>query len=157
MAAIPPPVGNSSPPIVFCNWDARCVHGRALPKDPIPTLNIVDTDGIIVFIRESDDIRSSFMTRNKLPVAMREQLSAMGTTLLKPKNAVLFRAGQACRGAFLICSGEVKLSLDDAAHLYRRRTVGPGFIIGLPAVFSGEPYSLTAQTKDSLQIGFRTA
>ena len=92
------------------------------------------------------------MTRKKVPVELRKQLSAMGTTIRKPKNAVLFRAGQSCRGAFLIRSGEVKLSLDEAAHLYRTRIVGSGFIIGLPAVFSGEPYSLTAKTKTACKL-----
>jgi hypothetical protein len=32
---------HSSPPIVCCYWDARYVHGRGLPKDPIPTLKEV--------------------------------------------------------------------------------------------------------------------
>jgi CRP-like cAMP-binding protein len=94
------------------------------------------------------------MARKKLPIALRKALSALATTIHKPKNAVLFRVGQPCRGAFLIRSGEVKLSLDEAAHLYRTRTVRSGFIIGLPAVFSGEPYSLTAQTKTACKLDF---
>ena len=94
------------------------------------------------------------MSRRTLPLEVRRQLQAIATPLLKDKGAVLFRLGQPCRGAFLIRSGQVQLSLDNVSGLYPDRTVGSGFIVGLPATFSGEPYSLTAQAKSKCRLEF---
>jgi CRP-like cAMP-binding protein len=74
--------------------------------------------------------------------------------VLKDKGTVLFRLGQPCRGAFLIRSGQVQLSLGTVSGLYPARTVGSGFIVGLPATFSGEPYSLTAEAKSKCRLEF---
>ena len=74
--------------------------------------------------------------------------------MLKDKGTILFRLGQPCRGAFLIHSGQVRLSLDPASSPYPARTVGPGFIVGLPATLSGEPYSLTAEAKSRCRLEF---
>jgi CRP-like cAMP-binding protein len=74
--------------------------------------------------------------------------------VLKDKGSVLFQMGQPCRGAFLIRSGQVQLSMDTASSLYPARTVGSGFVVGLPASFSGEPYSLTAEAKTRCRLEF---
>ena len=74
--------------------------------------------------------------------------------MLKDKGTVLFQMGQPCRGAFLIRSGQVQLSMDTASSLYPARTVGSGFVVGLPATFSGEPYSLTAEAKTRCRLEF---
>lgn len=94
------------------------------------------------------------MSRRTLPLEVRRQLQAVATPVLKDKGTVLFQMGQPCRGAFLIRSGQVQLSLDTVSSLYPARTVGPGFIVGLPATFSGEPYSLTAETKSRCRLEF---
>jgi CRP-like cAMP-binding protein len=74
--------------------------------------------------------------------------------VLKDKGTVLFQMGQPCRGAFLIRSGQVQLSVDTASSLYPARTVGSGYVVGLPATFSGEPYSLTAEAKSRCRLEF---
>jgi CRP-like cAMP-binding protein len=94
------------------------------------------------------------MSRRILPLEVRKQLQAIATPVLKDKGMVLFQMGQPCRGAFLIRSGHVQLSLDTVSSLYPARTVGSGFIVGLPATFSGEPYSLTAETKSRCRLDF---
>lgn len=94
------------------------------------------------------------MSRRTLPLGVRKQLQAIATPVLKDKGTVLLQMGQPCRGAFLIRSGQVQLSLDHASSLYPARTVGSGFIVGLPATFSGEPYSLTAETKSRCRLEF---
>ena len=94
------------------------------------------------------------MSRKTLPLEVRKQLQAIATPVLKNKGTVLFQMGQPCRGAFLIRSGQVQLSLDTVSSLYPTRTVGSGFIAGLPATFSGEPYSLTAETKSRCRLDF---
>lgn len=67
---------------------------------------------------------------------------------------MLFRTGQPCFGAFLLRSGQVELSLEGASHLYPARIMRAGALIGLPAAFSGEAYSLTAQTKTACRLDF---
>jgi CRP-like cAMP-binding protein len=94
------------------------------------------------------------MAQKALPLALRKKLQSMGRPQRKKKGIVLFRAGQPCRGAFLIRSGQVQLSLEGASHLYPERVVRPGAVIGLPAAFSGEPYSLTAVTKSACRLDF---
>jgi CRP-like cAMP-binding protein len=94
------------------------------------------------------------MSRRTLPLQVRRQLQAIATPVLKDKGTVLFRLGQPCRGAFLIRSGQVQLSLGTVSGLYPARTVGSGFIVGLPATFSGEPYSLTAEAKSKCRLEF---
>jgi CRP-like cAMP-binding protein len=94
------------------------------------------------------------VSKRTLPLEVRKQLQAIATPVLKDRGTILFRLGQPCRGAFLIRSGQVRLSLNTVSGLYPARIVGSGFIVGLPATFSGEPYSLTAETKSKCRLGF---
>ena len=94
------------------------------------------------------------MTRKRLPLGLRQQLQSVSRPERKERGAVLFRTGQPCRGAFLLRSGQVELSLERASHLYPARVMGAGAVIGLPAAFSGEPYSLAAQTKTACRLDF---
>jgi CRP/FNR family transcriptional regulator, cyclic AMP receptor protein len=72
-----------------------------------------------------------------------------------PKGAVLFLEGQAPRGIFVLCKGQVKLSLSarDGKTLILK-IVEPGEVLGLSATVSGKPYELTAQTIDPCQVSF---
>lgn len=94
------------------------------------------------------------MSKKTLPLQVRRQLQAIAMPVQKDKGTVLFQSGQPCRGAFLIRSGQVRLSLEMAPSLYPARTVGPGFVVGLPATFSGEAYSLTAEAKSRCRLDF---
>lgn len=85
--------------------------------------------------------------------ALESELRSAGTHIVKPKGSTLFRTGQPVKGAFLIHSGRVRMSLDHSA-LYPARTLGSGRIIGLPATFSGEPYSLTATAEQNCHLYF---
>jgi CRP/FNR family cyclic AMP-dependent transcriptional regulator len=72
-----------------------------------------------------------------------------------PKGAVLFIEGQAPRGIFVLCKGQVKLSFStkDGKTLILK-IVEPGEVLGLGATVSGKPYDLTAETIEPCQIGF---
>lgn len=94
------------------------------------------------------------MARRNLSLEVRKQLHEVGRPVVADKGEVLFRSGQECEGAFLIQSGQVRLSLDTAANSYPPRTVSSGFVVGLPASFSGEPYSLTAEAKTTCRLDF---
>ena len=64
-----------------------------------------------------------------------------------PGGAILFVEGQKARGAFVLCSGRVKLSTTTReGKTLIMRVAEPGEILGLSAVISGEAYALTSET-----------
>ena len=90
----------------------------------------------------------------KLPLEVSRELKAVSRLVTKNKGALLFRRGTPSRGAYLIRRGQVELSLEGGGALYPTRLLGPGSIVGLPASFSGEPYSLTAVAVKNCELGF---
>lgn len=83
-----------------------------------------------------------------------QQLSNAATRVFKPTGTILFRAGEPGEGTFVIRSGEVRLSSGDNPLSYPSRVLGVGNVIGLPATFSGEPYSLTAEAVADCDLDF---
>jgi CRP/FNR family transcriptional regulator, cyclic AMP receptor protein len=76
-------------------------------------------------------------------------------TTAYPKGAILFLEDQAPRGIFVLCKGQVKLSLGDRnGKTLILKIVDPGEVLGLGATFSGKPYDLTAETITPCQISF---
>jgi CRP-like cAMP-binding protein len=94
------------------------------------------------------------MTAPKFSSSINNQLQAIGEPVLKPKGTVLLREGQPGGGAFLIKSGSVNMTLAANPKLYPSRRLGCGRVIGLPATFSGEPYSLTAECATNCRLYF---
>ena len=90
----------------------------------------------------------------KLPLEVSRELKAVSRLVTKNKGALLFRRGAPSRGAYLIRRGQVELSLEGGGTLYPTRLLGPGSIVGLPASFSGEPYSLTAIAVKNCELEF---
>jgi len=72
-----------------------------------------------------------------------------------PEGAVLFLEGQAPRGIFVLCTGQVKVSLSarDGKTIILR-IVEPGEVLGLSATVCGHPYELTAETMEPCQVNF---
>ncbi len=85
-----------------------------------------------------------------VPEEVQHELEALASTWQEQSNAVLFRRGEPAKGVYLIRKGSVVLSFDDRRH----QTAGQGWVLGLPATFSGEPYSLTAVTAKSCEFAF---
>jgi CRP/FNR family transcriptional regulator, cyclic AMP receptor protein len=72
-----------------------------------------------------------------------------------PKGAILFIEGQAPRGIFVLCKGQVKLSLSAGdGKTIILKIVEPGEVLGLSATISGKSYDLTAETFEPCQVGF---
>jgi len=70
-----------------------------------------------------------------------------------PEGAVLFMEGQAPRGIFVLCNGQVKLSLSAKnGKTLIFKIVEPGEVLGLSATVSGKPYEFTAETVDPCQV-----
>src|ERR1700738_2033719 len=82
-------------------------------------------------------------------------LDSISSPATYPNGAVLFVEGQEPRGAFIICNGRVKLTANstDGKSLILR-IADPGEVIGLPSTISGQPYELTAETLEPVQVNF---
>ncbi len=94
------------------------------------------------------------MPGKKVSPDLRKELAAIATPVHKAKGTILFRAGRPGHGAFLIRSGKVRLTLGGGSGLCPARVLGLGAVIGLPATFSGEPYSLTAEVAEDCRLEF---
>jgi len=72
-----------------------------------------------------------------------------------PESAILFLEKQESRGVFVLCEGEVKLSISSSeGKTLILRIAKPGEILGLMAVLSGKSYEVTAETLRPSQIAF---
>jgi CRP/FNR family transcriptional regulator, cyclic AMP receptor protein len=81
--------------------------------------------------------------------------SAAGHLSTYPNGAVLFVEGQVPRGAFVLCSGRVKLSTTSRdGRVLILKVAEPGETLGLSAVIGGTPYELTAETSGPCQVKF---
>src|SRR5271170_1517675 len=72
-----------------------------------------------------------------------------------PGSAILFLEKQDSRGVFVLCEGEVKLTISSSeGKTLILRIAKPGEILGLMAAISGKSYEVTAETLRPSQIAF---
>jgi CRP/FNR family transcriptional regulator len=72
-----------------------------------------------------------------------------------PKGAVLFVEGQSPRGIYVLCKGQVKLTLCASnGKTLTMKMVEPGEVLGLSAAMSGKPYEAQAETLEPCQVNF---
>ncbi len=91
----------------------------------------------------------------QLAPATLKDLNAVRSTSTYPDGAVLFLEKQDPRGVFVLCAGEVKLSISSSAgKTLILRIAKPGEILGLMAVLSDRPYEVTAETLRPCQVAF---
>jgi CRP/FNR family transcriptional regulator, cyclic AMP receptor protein len=84
-----------------------------------------------------------------------KDLNAMRSSAAYPAGAVLFLEKQDPRGIFLLCAGQVKLSISSSGgKTLILRIAKPGEILGLMATMSGTPYEVTAETLRPCEVAF---
>ncbi len=84
------------------------------------------------------------------PNELKAQLIAIGSRIRSTRGSFLFHRGDAVTGIFLVSTGAVQLGLAERPAAFLSRHAGPGSVLGLPAVLSNSPYSLSAEAvKDS--------
>lgn len=72
-----------------------------------------------------------------------------------PKGAVLFMEKQDPRGVFILCEGQVKLSISSSeGKTLILKIANPGEVLGVTAVVGGKPYEMTAETLRPCQMVF---
>ena len=72
-----------------------------------------------------------------------------------PGGALLFVEGQSPRGAYMLCSGKVKLSTTSRdGKVLILKIAGEGEVLGLSAAVSGQSLETTAETSSPCQVNF---
>lgn len=88
------------------------------------------------------------------PVALKDFDTVKSSTPY-PEGAVLFLEKGSPRGVFVLCAGQVKLSISSSTgKTLILRIVEPGEILGLKAAFSDSPYEVTAETLRPCHVAF---
>lgn len=91
----------------------------------------------------------------QLNPATLKDFNAVRSTATYPGGAVLYIEKQDSRGVFVLCAGEVKLTISSSAgKMLILRIAKPGEILGLMAVLSNTPYEVTAETLHPCQVAF---
>ena len=88
------------------------------------------------------------------PSALKD-LDTIKFTSAYQQNAVLFMEKEAPRGIFVLCDGQVKLSVSSSeGKTLILRIAKPGEVLGLMSVLSGTPYEVTAEVLRPCQVAF---
>jgi len=91
----------------------------------------------------------------QLQTAALKDLDGTKASSVYPERAVLFMEKQDPRGVFIVCEGQVKLTISSSGgktlilHIAK-----PGEVLGLSAVINGTPYEVTAETLRPSQVAF---
>ena len=103
---------------------------------------------------ETCSLRAAGFFCQLAPAALTD-FNSVRSTATYPDGAVLFLEKQDARGVFVLCAGEVKLSISSSAgKTLILRIAKPGEILGLMAVLSDLPYEVTAETLRPCQVAF---
>lgn len=90
-----------------------------------------------------------------LTPAATKDFEAIWSQMTYPTGSVLFMEKESFRGAYILCSGKVKLSMSSSGGKTLILRLGrPGELLGLMAGVSGSPYEATAETLEPCQIAF---
>src|SRR5450755_702905 len=77
----------------------------------------------------------------QLPAGAVKEFDAIKSTATYPKGALLFVEKQDARGVFVLCEGEVKLSISSSeGKTLIMRTARAGELLGLVAALAGTTY-----------------
>jgi CRP/FNR family cyclic AMP-dependent transcriptional regulator len=86
---------------------------------------------------------------------MLKELGAVSHQSTYPGDAVLFVEGQVSRGAYVLCSGRVKLSTTSReGKMLILKLAQSGDVLGLSAMICGGPYEVTAETSGPCLVNF---
>jgi len=88
-----------------------------------------------------------------LPANVLAALDHVKSTIVCPRNTVLFREGQAARGVFVLCEGRAKLSVcSESGKRLTLHIAVAGELLGLSAALSGTHHEVTAELLDDGQV-----
>ncbi len=92
---------------------------------------------------------------SQLSQAALKDLDAVKFISAYPQDAVLFMEKQTPRGIYVLCEGEVKLSVSSSeGKKLILRIAKAGEVLGLMSAFSNTPMEVTAETMHPCQVAF---
>jgi len=84
-----------------------------------------------------------------------KDFDAIKSSSVYPEGAVLFLERQEARGVFVLCQGEIKLTISSSeGKTLILRIAKAGEVLGLMATLGGQPYELTAETLRPCEVAF---
>ena len=93
----------------------------------------------------------AFAAQAELIAALRQR----GSVLTKSKGTVLFRQGEPSRGVYLLLEGAARVFLQrENQRAVQVRTVGPGYLLGLPGTLLDRAYLFTAKLAQDSRVAF---
>ncbi len=91
----------------------------------------------------------------QLPAAAVKDLDAIKFSSAYPEGALLFIERQAARGVYILCEGQVKLSISSSeGKTLILRIAKAGEVLGLMSALAGTPHEVTAETLRPCQVAF---
>jgi CRP/FNR family transcriptional regulator, cyclic AMP receptor protein len=91
----------------------------------------------------------------QLPPAALKDLDAIKFVSAYPRDAILFMEKQTPRGIYVLCEGQLKLSVSSGeGKTLILRIAKPGEVLGLMATLSNAPHEITAETLRPCQVAF---
>jgi CRP/FNR family transcriptional regulator, cyclic AMP receptor protein len=91
----------------------------------------------------------------QLATAALKDLNAIRFTSAYPAGAVLFIEKQTARGIYVLCEGEVKLSISSSeGKKLILRIAKAGEVLGLVSALAGTPHEVTVETLRPCQVAF---
>jgi len=91
----------------------------------------------------------------QLPPSALKDFDATKVTSTYPQGAVLFLEKQPARGIYMLCQGEMKLSVSSSeGKTLILRIARPGDVLGLTAALAGTPNEATAEAVRPSQVAF---
>jgi len=91
----------------------------------------------------------------QLPPAALRDLDAVKFVSAYPQNAILFMEKQTPRGIYVLCGGQLKLSVSSSeGETLILRIAKPGEVLGLMATLSNAPHETTAEALRPSQVAF---
>ncbi|HKC71981.1 MAG TPA: cyclic nucleotide-binding domain-containing protein [Terriglobales bacterium] len=96
------------------------------------------------------EVKPKSMRRAKLL----EGLEDIAYPIEREAGSILLCEGE-CGGIFLLCRGKARLTMySRTGEKLAFRTVGPGYLLGLPASMRNKPYNFTAELLQDSQVAF---
>ncbi len=93
----------------------------------------------------------AFAAQAELIAALQTQAAVYS----RPKSTILFRQGDPARGVYLLLEGSARLLLHrDDNRTVLVRTVGPGYLLGLPGTILSRSYLFTAKLAQDSRVAF---
>jgi CRP-like cAMP-binding protein len=86
---------------------------------------------------------------------LRAGLESLASATFYPRGTILCRQGEPSRGVYLLVQGRANLTLrGDTGRGVTFRTVGAGYVLGLPGTILNRTYIFTAELIDDSQVAF---